>query len=193
MDYDNQHSVFRVITIGDSSVGKTSIINKLVNNQFDPHEASTVGAMFVLIVEEIEKTRVEMQIWDTAGQEKFRSLGPIYYRSADAAIVVFDFTQRRTFDNLDSWVEVFSDIAGEDALIVIAGNKSDLADSYQIEDEMAREWAEKNGYMYFATSALEGSGIKDMFKAITERLYGQSKKVTTSIKEKDDGNSGCKC
>lgn len=189
--------LFRVVTIGDSSVGKTSIINQLVNQKFNDSEQSTIGAMFVIHVEEIENTRIEMQIWDTAGQEKFRSLGPIYYRNADAAVVVFDTTQQISFKHLDSWIDAFTEVAGTEAVIIIAGNKSDIIDENEVTNEMAQKYANENGYAYFPTSALTGSGIQEMFHNIALKLSNkiimdEASKNTRDINRQDD-DSECKC
>ncbi|OHT08441.1 small GTP-binding protein [Tritrichomonas foetus] len=172
----DQSALFRVVMIGDSSVGKTSLINKLVYDKFNQQEPSTVGAMFVLHTEALEKERVEMQIWDTAGQEKFRSLGPIYYRNADAAVVVFDFTQKSSFHNLDSWIDSFTDVVGTEAIIIVAGNKSDLPPDPEVSEESAKAWAEQNNFHFFSTSAMTGKGIHEVFHVIGEELLKRKKK-----------------
>lgn len=162
-------ALFRVVTIGDSSVGKTSFINQLTNSGFDPNEPATIGANFVIYVEETSNGRVEMQIWDTAGQERFKSLGPIYYRNSAAAIVVFDLTNMDTFTALPEWINSFLDIAGPKAIVMVIGNKRDLViDDFN--DDQARTWAESNGYLYFNTSAMTGDGIKESMAVMAERL-----------------------
>jgi small GTP-binding protein len=170
--------LFRVITIGDTSVGKTSIITKLVRGEFEAEKQSTVGAMFVAHVEILGSRRIEMQVWDTAGQERFRSLGPIYYRNAAAAIVVFDVTSSETFKRLDNWIHAFLSIAGERAFICIVGNKIDLVDSIAVSDTEVREWAEAHHFPYVKTSAKTGAGVRELFRAVAEELLKRETQVT---------------
>ena len=192
--------LFRVVTIGDSSVGKTSLINALTHNGFDINEPSTIGANFVLHVQEIDGVRVEMQIWDTAGQERFRSLGPIYYRNSAAALVVFDVTRGVSFSNLTSWINAFTEIAGSKAVIAVIGNQSDLADEREIDPETASAWSRDRGYLYFSTSARTGDGIdealRDVAKHLNERYrmeVGESSPITSDPSEKEKNRDGCGC
>ncbi|KAH0795334.1 small GTP-binding protein [Histomonas meleagridis] len=167
----------RVVFIGDASVGKTSILNNLFDIRFDEYEPSTVGANYQLFTNDIKNTHVEIQIWDTAGQERYRTLGPIYYRNSIGALVVFDLTSRNSFTNLPSWIQEFTQIADQDAVIYIAGNKSDLKDERMISTNEAQAWAESNGYRYFETSARTGEGIHEMFDALSKEII--QKKITS--------------
>ena len=127
--------------------------------------------MFVMHSEVINNDRVEMQIWDTAGQEKFRSLGPIYYRSAQVGVMVIDVTAKQSFDHLEEWIDSFKRIAGRDTLMVISANKSDMVEERVISDEMISKWADDNKIKWFLTSAKEGTGIDPMFQFIAKYLY----------------------
>jgi small GTP-binding protein len=169
--------LFRVITIGDTSVGKTSIISQLVRGEFEAEKQSTVGAMFVAHVETIGARRIEMQVWDTAGQERFRSLGPIYYRNAAAAIVVFDLTSAESFQRLDVWVHAFRGIAGERAFVCVVGNKADLTDAVAVADDEARAWADAHHFPYVRTSAKTGAGVREVFRAVAEELLRRETQV----------------
>ena len=160
----------RVVVIGDSSVGKTSILNQLIDHNFNQYETSTIGANYQLFVTDVEDTKIEMQIWDTAGQEKFRSLGPIYFRNAVAAIAVFDCTNRSTFDHLEQWIREFTDVAGTNTVIGVAANKCDLESSRQISQEQASQWASQKGYVYHDTSAVSGVGIQDLFTDVALKI-----------------------
>lgn len=188
MDLQNRDSLHRVVTIGETSVGKTSIITQLVKKSFNPNEKSTVGAMFVVYNQKLDASTlkddlvntsnksngeavVEMQIWDTAGQERFRSLGPIYYRGAEAAVVVFDFTSLNSFERLQSWISAFQDVAGTDTIIFIIGNKIDLKDKAQVTVETAQNWATERGFKFFSTSALTGQGIQEVFEQLANDIY----------------------
>ena len=169
----------RVVLVGDSSVGKTSIISRLISGEFIPDEQSTVGAMFVLYKVQSNDQSIDLQIWDTGGQERFRSLGPIYYRNSRAGIVVFDISKLETYENLNSWIEDFTNTAGSDVLIYVVANKTDLEPQIPIED--VENWATQRGYYFFATSAYNGDGINELFQSIGENLLKSPyrKKVET--------------
>jgi small GTP-binding protein len=167
----------RVVVIGDSTVGKTSILNHIVSQPFSPHVAPTVVSNFHFYAEDRNGTSVELQIWDTAGQEKFRSLGPIYFRNSSAAIAVYDRTSRETFDHLADWIEAFTDTAGHQAVIAIAGNKSDLDDP-EVEFSEAEEWARAHNYLIVETSALTGMGIRALMHELVNEI------VRTRAKER---------
>lgn len=205
MDLQNRDSLHRVVTIGETSVGKTSIITQLVKKSFNPNEKSTVGAMFVVYNQKLDTNSlkdelnnnisngdvvVEMQIWDTAGQERFRSLGPIYYRGAEAAVVVFDFTSQNSFDRLQSWITAFQDVAGTETIIFIIGNKIDLKEKIQVSTESAQNWANERGFKFFSTSALTGEGVEEVFRQLANDIYVNSHKKLLPQQPDLDINGG---
>jgi small GTP-binding protein len=182
----------RVVLIGDSGVGKTSLITRLVSNKFASDEPSTVGAMFVIHEVNVDGFPIKLQIWDTAGQEKFRSLGPIYYRNSKAGIVVFDLTSPKSFSNVDGWINDFCNTAGADAVIFIVGNKIDLEPVVSLDE--AHNWASKKGYRFYTTSSLSGTGINELFNAVGKVLVETKciKIVPTEIDiNKAKSNSCC--
>jgi small GTP-binding protein len=149
MDFDSHAFLFRVVTIGETAVGKTSLINRLINGKFVENENPTIGGNFLMYNETIQEHRVELQIWDTAGQEKYRSLSPIYCRDASGGILVFDLTNKETFLKLDNWRKIFTDAASQNALLYVVANKADMKDKFQVTIEEAEEWAEENGCPFF--------------------------------------------
>ena len=159
----------RVVVIGDSSVGKTSILSQLIDHTFNAYETSTVGANYQLLNLLVNDKKVEMQIWDTAGQEKFRSLGPIYFRNSLGAIAVYDCTQSKSFDALEQWINDFKEVAGSNVVIGIAGNKCDL-ENHEVECEYASKWAQLNDYFFKETSALNGTGISELFSEVAQKI-----------------------
>ncbi|OHS94812.1 small GTP-binding protein [Tritrichomonas foetus] len=185
----------RVVIIGDASVGKTSLLNQLIDHNFQEYEQSTIGANYQLYVEEIDGTKIEIQIWDTAGQEKFKSLGPIYYRNSLGAAVVFDVTNRKTFDDLSEWITSFTEVAGTDTTIVIVANKTDIVERQQVEFDEVKEWAESNGYMVFATSAKTGDGVTELFRALARDILTNRmmKSKQTRRLQPVQNESGCGC
>jgi len=172
--------LLKVIILGDSSVGKTSLMNMYVNRKFNNQYKATIGADFltkeVMVAHNGDQRLVTMQIWDTAGQERFQSLGVAFYRGADACILVFDLTAKKSFDNLDTWREEFlvqSGPAETDTFpFVVLGNKCDLRDSRVVNLKQAQDYCKakkimsKDGDtpMFFETSAKDS---KDVTKAFT--------------------------
>lgn len=114
--------------------------------------------------------QIKFQIWDTAGQEKYHSLAPMYYRGAAAAIVVYDITRMQTFKTLKNWIEELKNQGPKDIVIAIAGNKVDLKDQREVEKTLATQYAEEIGAMYLETSAQDDLNVQDIFIELSERL-----------------------
>ena len=186
----------RVVAVGDASVGKTSILNRLMEQKFDQYEQSTVGANWQLYAREVRGYKVEIQIWDTAGQEKFRSLGPLYYRSAVGAVVVYDVTNRASFLSVEEWVKNFTDVAGTDVVIILVGNKCDLESEREVRQKEALDWAKHRGYQAYETSAKTGANIERVFEALAEQvvLAKQARDDKENAKLLEPAHSeGCSC
>ena len=185
----------RIVIIGDTSVGKTSILNQLIDQTFQEYEQTTVGANYQLYVEEIDGKKVEIQIWDTAGQEKFKSLGPIYYRNARGAAVVFDVTNRNTFDHLSEWINAFTEVAGTDTSIFIVANQIDKIDKRQVDSDEIKSWADSNAYRVFETSAKTGEGVAELFHEIAveilKNFVSNAKQIQNA--EPYEGERKCNC
>ena len=185
----------RVVIIGDSAVGKTSLLNRIVSDSFNQYELSTVGANYQLITKKIEGRKIEIQVWDTAGQERFRSLSPIYFRNAIGAIAVYDQTNKPSFEHLDMWLKMFTDVAGTDTIIAIAANKSDLTDEIEVDPGEAKKQCEEKGFLFGETSAQSGNGVQDLFNILSEKilevLMQKRKASLAEITPKE--TSGCSC
>ena len=160
----------RVVTVGEASVGKTALTSRLVDDSFNQCAVPTVGANYQMYTTDVEGDMVEMQIWDTAGQEKYRSLSPFYFKNAAAAIVVFSLINRKTFETLSDWITSFIEVAGPDALIYIAANKSDLINEIEISSDEVKKWASDSGYKYYETSAKTGTNVHEMFDDLAADL-----------------------
>jgi small GTP-binding protein len=161
---------FRVVLVGDSLVGKTSIIRSLVRGEFDPTGTPTVGAVFHTVSRDVHGRRIVMQIWDTAGTEKYRSIGPIYYRNAAAALAVFDLQNDDFTASLDSWI-VNVKRNCTDPIIFVVGNKTDLVTPTPQIIERVQAFAENYSAQFFLVSAKTGNQIKALFDAVFEGLY----------------------
>jgi small GTP-binding protein len=160
---------FRVVAAGDSSVGKTSIINRFLRDTFETEEPQTIGVLCESFIQECHGTAIEIQLWDTAGQEQYRSLAPVYYRSATAAIVVFDLSNRGSFENVSKWIRAFRDASTALAIVLIVGNKSDRSDR-AIRSEEAKSLAKEHNASYVETSAKTGQGVKVLFDELVGLL-----------------------
>jgi small GTP-binding protein len=202
MEYSAMSSIHaRAVVIGDSTVGKTSILNSIASHTFNQHESPTVVSNFKIYAEDVDGVGVELQIWDTAGQEKFRSLSPIYFQNAVAAVAVYDRTNRASFEHLGQWIDDFTEIAGYHTVIAIAGNKLDLVYGVEVGFAEAEEWAKSRNYVIVETSALTGDGVQELFRELVAAIL----KLQTSHKipriPVEDENEGppvqppekCKC
>jgi small GTP-binding protein len=181
----------RVVLIGNSQVGKTSLIHRFVRSSFEKQQKSTIGAVFHTYEQIWEGRQVIMQIWDTAGQEKYRSLGPIYYRNSAAGIAVFDLTSKETLPGLTTWIAEFKKYT-ENPLLFIVGNKLDLTDERQVTDEEAQEFAQAQGGTCFFTSAKNGDGVKELFEKVFQDL-GTAGKIAGDAKKPAESESGGCC
>jgi Ras-related protein Rab-7A len=161
-------TLLKVILLGDSGVGKSSIMNQYVHEKFTAEYKATIGADFLTKHLIIDDKPITMQIWDTAGQERFQSLGVAFYRGADCCALVFDVNDEKTFENVNSWKEEFLLKAGiedpQNFPFVLLGNKIDVENGRQVSKKRALKFCEDNGNIqYFETSAKEGIGVSNAF------------------------------
>lgn len=166
---------FKVVVIGSTSVGKTSLTNQLQFGEFDADYQPTIGAGYVAWHTTSDSRNIELQIWDTAGMERYRSLGPIYYRDAAAALIVYDQADQASADALPRWLAAFRSTVKSGADIAIVANKDDLSPK-SVAAEPIRNWANENQLTFFTTSAKTGLGVRELFDALVTRLV-QSTKV----------------
>ena len=154
----------KVVFVGDTQVGKTCIITRLVTGSFRENNLATIGAAFQTHVISTDQGAVSMQIWDTAGQEKYRALAPMYYRSADVAVLCFDLTNMASFQAMDQWANELEEKAPPNLQLVIVGNKSDLAGERVVAREVAENYAKQHGAVFYKeVSAKTGDGVTELF------------------------------
>jgi len=159
----------RIVLIGETQVGKTSIIQRYLRGHCAVEQKSTIGAVFHTHDIEANGHRVSLQIWDTAGQERYKALGPIYYRKSHVAIAVFDLTRAETMKLLEGWIKAFRENA-DDTYVIIAANKSDMEGKITITQEETIEWAQSQNAECIWTSAANGIGIDSIFDIIAKHL-----------------------
>ncbi|KAF8602326.1 GTP-binding protein RAB5 [Ceratobasidium sp. AG-I] len=165
-----QHQ-FKLVLLGESAVGKSSLVLRFVRDQFDDYRESTIGAAFLTQTVTLEdQTVVKFEIWDTAGQERYKSLAPMYYRNAHCAVVVYDITQQASLDKAKTWIRELQRQADPSIVIALCGNKADLAARRQVTQEEAQKYAEEEGLMWGETSAKSGEGVAEIFGSIARKL-----------------------
>ncbi|CAB1421106.1 unnamed protein product [Pleuronectes platessa] len=161
---------FKLVLLGDMAVGKSSLVLRFVKGQFDEFQETTIGAAFLAQSVCLDDTTVKFEIWDTAGQERYHSLAPMYYRGAQAAIVVFDITKPDTFERAKAWVKELQRQASPNIVIALAGNKADLAEKRLVEYEEAQTYADDTGLLFMETSAKTAMNVNELFLAIAKKM-----------------------
>ena len=174
----------KLILVGDGRVGKTSIINKYLYNTFNENEPMTVNSCFLEKKMIINEKTFKFALWDTAGQEKFNSVTPVYYRDAKGVILVYDITNARSFERVQKWIEEVRSY-NKECEIVICGNKVDIKEVYEdgVDKDKAKEYVVNKGIEHFYTSAKTGDGLEEVFDYI-------SKKVVDNYEKENKGKSG---
>ncbi|KAG8100973.1 hypothetical protein GUJ93_ZPchr0293g2870 [Zizania palustris] len=177
---------YKLVFLGDQSVGKTSIITRFMyDKSTTPTRCATIGIDFLSKTMYLEDRTVRLQLWDTAGQERFRSLIPSYIRDSSVAVIVFDVASRQSFLNTSKWIEEVRTERGSDVIIVLVGNKTDLVDKRQVSIEEGEGKAKDLGVMFIETSAKAGFNIKALFRKIAAALPGME--TLSSAKQEGHG------
>eukprot|EP01147_Barroeca_monosierra_P006126 gene6126-7388_t len=166
-----QMNQFKLVLLGETAVGKSSLVLRFVKGQFQEYQESTIGAAFLTQTVCLDDgTRVKFEIWDTAGQERYHSLAPMYYRGAQAAIVVYDITNQASFQRAKSWVKELQKQAENVAVIALAGNKADLAARREVSTEEVEQYAQEEKLLFMETSAKSSLNVSEIFAAIAKKL-----------------------
>jgi Ras-related protein Rab-5C len=157
----------KVVMLGSQTVGKSSIVTRLIRGTFTVETVSTIGAVFQSKTVTVGDVQVKLQIWDTGGSERYRSMAPMYFRDADAAIVVYDMTSTQSFQELDGWLKALIEQGPEALVVALVGNKCDLRGSRTVSPEMARGFLTDNGIpIYIEASALTGENVEAIFEKV---------------------------
>ncbi|KAJ0004378.1 hypothetical protein NQD34_010592 [Periophthalmus magnuspinnatus] len=182
-DFGNPLRKFKLVFLGEQSVGKTSLITRFMYDSFDNTYQATIGIDFLSKTMYLEDRTIRLQLWDTAGQERFRSLIPSYIRDSAAAVVVYDITNVNSFQQTTKWIDDVRTERGGDVIIMLVGNKTDLADKRQVSIEEGERKAKELNVMFIETSAKAGYNVKQLFRRVAAALLGMD---ATQDKSRED-------
>jgi Rab family protein len=182
--------LYKIIIIGDTSVGKTALLSKYLKGVFPTSPLSTVATEFATKIIQIkEGGYIKAQIWDTAGQEKYKSITYHHYKKSVGGIIVYDITKRSSFDNVKNWYDDLITKAEKGCIIALVGNKLDLIERNEKKREVskleAQGYADDNHMLFFETSAYNGSNINDIFEELLQTIYTERRKIP-ELKERDN-------
>ena len=165
------HYLLKYIIIGDPAVGKSNILLKYAHNKFTNEYQSTIGVEFGAKNLTIDGKVFRIQIWDTAGQENFRSITRAYYKNSVCAIVAYDITNRTSFENVQEWIDEVKSQTPKEILLVLVGNKIDLESERIVSFDEGKKLSEDNDMLFFETSAKNGNGINEVFLNSCREIY----------------------
>ena len=190
--------LFKLLLIGNSSVGKSSLLFRFVENVWDDNFVPTIGVDFVsniyliylyilqkLKTLEVNGKKVKLQIWDTAGQERFKNITASYYRGGNGVLVVYDITDRDSFENLNSWLIEIEKNANKNVYKLLIGNKCDLEDKRKVTYQEGKDFATSNGMQFIETSAKNDTKVKDAFELLTQEIIKASITKDKSLERKE--------
>ena len=183
VEEEDYEMMVKIILIGDSAVGKTNIMSKYLRGQFQENSKATVGVEFGSKLFKIDNHNIKAQIWDTAGQEKYKAITGAYYKGSKGAFVVYDITRKETFDATDRWINDLKISSDPKINIILIGNKSDLEDKRDVLKEQGEEKAKSFGCAFLETSALNGDNIDKGFEMMISDIF---KKFKEESLEEDD-------
>ncbi|XP_010428296.1 PREDICTED: ras-related protein RABA6a-like [Camelina sativa] len=188
--------LFKAVLIGDSAVGKSNLLSRFSKDEFRLDSKPTIGVEFAYRNVHVGDKIIKAQIWDTAGQERFRAITSSYYRGALGALLIYDITRRTTFENIKKWLFELRDFSNPDTVVVLVGNKSDLRQSREVEEDDGKNLAESEGLYFLETSALENVNVEEAFlvmigrihEVVTQRNASENKSNGVATKAQVNGN-----
>ena len=182
--------LYKIIIIGDTSVGKTALLSKYLKGIFPTSPLPTVATEFATKIIQIkEGGYIKAQIWDTAGQEKYKSITYHHYKKSVGGLIVYDITKRSTFENVKNWYNDLITLGEKGCIIALVGNKLDLVErnerKREVEKYEAQAYAEDNHMLFFETSAYNGNNLNDIFEELLQTIYTERRKIP-ELKERDN-------
>jgi small GTP-binding protein len=167
------HVILKIIALGDMAVGKTSVAMRYVHNKFDPKYKATIGVSHALKKLAIDNKPITMSIWDTGGQEMFDFIRPHYFIGSDGGLIVYDVTQKSSFDRLDRWFDELYKYCKENISVILVGNKTDLVDERVISTEQGEQYAQHRGVTFYETSAKTGENVVDVMEELCNLILSK--------------------
>ena len=189
------HAKLKVVVIGDAAVGKTSLALRFTKNKFGDTYVSTIGGSFCIRSLFIANKKICFQIWDTAGTERFKGFIPLYLRNADVALIMYDITSKKSFDDIQQWLRVLNESAPDTIKCALVGNKSDLQEWRQVTKQEAEAFADVHGLYFIETSAKSGQSVEKLFVDIGSLyidIINKPRRISSVIHVTDTHLSGRK-
>lgn len=163
--------LFKIVLAGDAEVGKSNVLSRFIRNEFSVDSRSTIGVEFATRTIAVEDKRIKAQVWDTAGQTRYRAITAAYYRGAVGALLMYDVTKPSTFASIKRWVEELREHASPHIATLLVGNKTDLEPLRAVTTEEAAAFAAENGMEFIETSALNASNVDSAFETVLTNIY----------------------
>jgi Ras-related protein Rab-15 len=183
--------VIKLLLLGDSGVGKTCMITRFADDAFHESHSSTIGIDFKMKRVNIDGKKIQIQLWDTAGQEKFDTITKQYYRRAHGVFLVYDITNEKTFTNLEKWLNWVREYADEDVEMMLLANKSDMEEDREVSQDKGQQFAKTLNIPFYETSAKESDNIEKAFVQLTKHVFTSHKKEFDAIRlERADSDGG---
>lgn len=183
----NEDYSIKVVIVGDSSVGKSNILSRFVQNEFSSDCRATVGVELSTKSYKIGEIVIKLHLWDTAGQERFKSITSAYYKGCKGAILVYDITNKDSFEHLNKWLSEIRELGGKNISVIVCGNKCDLETQRKISKDEGIEKCKSNSVGFFETSALDSVNIDTAFVKLLEEIYMNSIKAAI-VQPKSEGD-----
>lgn len=188
--------IIRLLTIGDSSIGKSSAISRYAADEFDMEYVATVGIDFRVKSLELDGRQVQVQIWDTAGQERFRTITRNYFRGAKGVLLMYSISDRQSFASLERWCDDIFTYAEDKVPIVLIGTKADLEDAREVDSEEGRKFADEKSFQFFEISPKTGAGVKEAIDTLCRLVLEKQPPSTVAddsvkLSQKPAADSSC--
>mmetsp|Transcript_15254 Transcript_15254/g.17291 ORF Transcript_15254/g.17291 Transcript_15254/m.17291 type:complete len:196 (-) Transcript_15254:238-825(-) len=194
-------SNWKLVMLGETAVGKSSLVLRFTRDRFLDFQESTIGAAFATQSVIVNGNTIKFEIWDTAGQERYHSLAPMYYRGAKAAVVVYDITSKTSFERAKAWVVELQQAGGTSMVVALAGNKTDLAMQREVTPDEAQQYATANSLLFMETSAKSNYNVTELFATVAKHLPSaevsqestSQNQVLLGQTNPDQAEDGCAC
>ena len=178
----SEDCVYKVLLLGDTTVGKTCFLMKYTDKTFQDVHISTIGLDYRLKSMTLKSGKnIKLQIWDTAGQDRFRAITKNYYKGANGIILIYDVTNPKTYDNVKNWVTQIREEASPNVVVYLCGNKIDMKEDRKVKEEDGNKLAEEFGFPFNETSARDGININETFEDLVERIDSVYSKLDINI------------